>query len=188
MSTSQPKTKAGRKKKTEAVLASEAKQETNQQTIVQTAPETTVEQTAQVQQSVEALQQSQPIQTNEVKQPAEKKPRNKSINQLQVVLDHYTAAGWMVYRQTSGGLNDIIAHKDKKTHFVQVVTKPEDARYSGAALGNFIQNAMSNNVTPVHAKVVIEENREGVLAVTKVTFTDVNSNSRLVVSKGKATK
>ena len=91
-------------------------------------------------------------------------------------------------RQQNGGLNDFIAHKDRKLHFVQVVTKPDDARYNGLALNTFIQNAFSNNAVPVHAKVVVSEKDDGTSVASKVLFTNVNDNTRVIVTKNKANK
>lgn len=64
----------------------------------------------------------------------------------------YAEAGWIVHRQKC--INDMLAHKGARLHFVQFVTDPTAARHTGQARSEFVQNAFSNCAAPVLAELV----------------------------------
>lgn len=92
----------------------------------------------------------------------------------------YTENGWTVIRP-AGSINDIIAQRGKKYHFVQVVsdTETDNIKYQGIAKNSFIQNAFSNGAIPVYAHVTGKK-------ALKVTFEDVNANARIIISTRRA--
>lgn len=87
-----------------------------------------------------------------------------------------------------GGINDIVAQKDKKYHFIQVLTakNQDEVRYHGEARNMFIQNAFSNSAIPVYAFVAIVKGRTGYRA--KITFEDINADTRIIVGGGRTKK
>ena len=99
------------------------------------------------------------------------------------VADKYSAYGWTI-TNSPGGMNDMIAHKQEKLHFIRVVTPEnyDDARYHGLAKNSFIQNAFSNGAVPVHAHVVIKGSR------SKVTFENVNIGDRIIIGRSETSK
>lgn len=107
----------------------------------------------------------------------EKPVRAKKVTSLDIAIAKYQDNGWKVIKPAKGGLNDFIASRGTRIHFVQVVTKSTigDAKYHGEAKNNFVQNAFSNSAIPIFAHVV-----EG--AKPKVTFEDVNTGNRAIVS------
>lgn len=116
-------------------------------------------------------------------QPAAVAPqRTKKLTPIDHAIAKYTENGWGIIRPPKGGLNDFIASRNQRVHFVQVVTKATitDAKYHGEAKNNFVQNAFSNSATPIFAHVV-----EG--PKPKVTFEDVNTGNRAIVG-GRAKK
>lgn len=70
----------------------------------------------------------------------------------------YQSRGWQIMHTPRGGINDLVAGKNVnnkyKYHFVQFVDSEDDIdnapRYKGEAKGAFIQNAYSNQATPVY--------------------------------------
>lgn len=96
-----------------------------------------------------------------VKSPA-KKP--KSLTPVSLVASVYKENQWNV--MIVGGICNIIAQKNNKLHFVQVVTCLKSAKYNGIARNEFIQNAFTNDATPIHAIVTDQ----------KVEFINVNIN------------
>ncbi|SIP85874.1 Hypothetical protein PACV_159 [Pacmanvirus A23] len=108
---------------------------------------------------------------------AEKKP----LCPLDAVISKYTENNWQIIRAPKNGMNDLIAQKANKLHFIQVVTKEniDEPKYHGLAKSSFIQNAFSNNATPVFAHVVT--GKSGI----KVSFEDVNLCSRVIIGGGK---
>lgn len=70
----------------------------------------------------------------------------------------YQSRGWQIMNTPRGGINDLVAGKSVggkyKYHFVQFVDSEDDintaTRYKGEAKGAFIQNAYSNQATPVY--------------------------------------
>lgn len=95
----------------------------------------------------------------------------------------YTDAGWTVV-MTNGGINDFVAGKADRFHFVQVVMDETDMKYHGLSKNSFIQNAFSNNAIPVYAyvRVVTGNNSRA-----EIRLEDVNTRSRLIVGGGKKT-
>lgn len=91
----------------------------------------------------------------------------------------YNEAGWTAYRCPTGGMNDFIAHRDKKLHYLQVVPSDnvENMRFHGEAKNTFIQNAFSNSAVPIHATVTAKK-----VGGAKITLEDVNTNGRVVVA------
>lgn len=96
-----------------------------------------------------------------VKLPA-KKP--KTLTPVDLVASLYKENQWIV--MIVGGMNNIIAQKNNKLHFVQVVTCLKSTKYNGIARNEFIQNAFTNDATPIHAIVTDQ----------KVEFINVNIN------------
>ncbi len=112
------------------------------------------------------------------------------MDHLSAVVEKYEQHGWGVFR-INGGINDIIAQKGNKLHFVQVVPveKGEDARFTGIARNTFVQNALSNNAIPVHGYVKTKNKKTptGKVPVMSVVFDDVNTGSRLILGKSSKT-
>jgi hypothetical protein len=104
-----------------------------------------------------------------------------SKSAIEVVSAKYTSNGWTLIPQ-KGSINDLIAHKKSRVHFVQVITDAnhEDAKFHGLPKNTFIQNAFSNNALPIHARV-----SNGPKGTFKVSFEDVNLNTRVIVSERK---
>jgi len=105
------------------------------------------------------------------------------INPTEDVINKYIAYGWTVIRPPSGSMNDLIAQKGKKLHFVQIVVDATSARHQGMAKNSFIQNAFSNSAQPVFAHATYstklgEDNRP---LHANVTFEDVNQNTRVII-------
>ena len=113
--------------------------------------------------------------------PAEVKPItvDKPLSPIELVLAKYNEAGWQTIKSPKNNMNDLIAQKSHRLHFVQVVPKKfiDDPRYHGMAKSSFIQNAFSNGATPVFAHVD---------SAKKIVFEDVNLCGRVIVN-GKAT-
>ncbi len=107
----------------------------------------------------------------------------KAIPVVGAVVAKYTENGWNVYSCIEGNLNDLIAFKDKKLHFVQVVSPDTrgDPRHIDIARNTFIQNAFSNNAVPIFACTQKKSN------AIAVTFEDINTGSRVIVG-GKSSK
>ena len=103
--------------------------------------------------------------------------RTKKQTPIDIAIAKYQDCDWKVIKPAKGGLNDFIASRGNRIHFVQVVTKAtiDDAKYHGEAKNNFVQNAFSNSAIPIFAHVV-----EG--SKPKVTFEDVNTGNRAIVS------
>ena len=122
------------------------------------------------------------------KSKPKKPPRVESVRPcpLEDVINKYIKFGWKIVVPPRGGINDIIAQKDKKMHFVQVVMDEmqTDAKFSGEAQNNFIQNAMSNMGVPIYARIgsVRKKNADGSKAINNtITFEDVNLKSRVII-------
>lgn len=106
------------------------------------------------------------------------KPRAKKTSPVDIAAAKYSENGWTIIKPPRGSVNDFIANRNGRLHFVQVVTKEtyEDPKYHGGAKNDFVQNAMSNSAIPVFAHVVGGSK-------PKVTFQDVNTNNRVIVSQ-----
>lgn len=111
------------------------------------------------------------------------KTQPNNFDHQSAVTNKYSEYGWII-TNSPGGLNDMIAHKQDKLHFIRVVTPEnyDDARYHGLAKNSFIQNAFSNGAVPVHAHVV---NKKG---HTKVTFENVNIGDRIIIGRAEKPK
>lgn len=102
-------------------------------------------------------------------------PRAKKINPVDCVIEKYTENGWDAIRCPKGSLNDIIATRNGRFQYVQVVAC-DDPKFHGEFKNNFVQNAFSNSATPVFAHVV-----SGAKGTVKITFEDVNTNNRVII-------
>jgi hypothetical protein len=75
-----------------------------------------------------------------------------------LTVQRYQSKGWQIMNTPRGGINDLVAGKTiggkYRYHFVQFVESEDDIdnalRYKGEAKGAFIQNAYSNQATPVY--------------------------------------
>jgi hypothetical protein len=132
-----------------------------------------------------AIKPPQPVKSAAAKQPvAVIKPpaaiaKPVLMSPVEAAIAKYQAADWTVIKAPKGAINDFMAKRGERFHFVQVVTKEtiDDAKFHGEAKNSFVQNAFSNGAIPIFAHVVGK----------KVTFEDVNSGNRaLVTSKKKA--
>ncbi len=112
-----------------------------------------------------------------------RKPRVKQFDPVEAVISKYTEMAWTCVRTRA--INDIVAHKDKRLHFIQVVTPDniEDAKYHGLAKNTFIQNAFANSAIPIFAHVVTSTVKNELRV--KVTFEDVNTNTRVIIGSAK---
>lgn len=108
------------------------------------------------------------------------KSRTVPFDPIIPVIAKYTEFGWVAIRSPKNSLTDIIAQKDKRLHFVQVVTPEtiDDVKFQGLPKNTFIQNAFSNTAVPVYAHVVTTKKKE---ITTKITFEDVNLNTRVII-------
>jgi hypothetical protein len=105
---------------------------------------------------------------------------------IAAVVAKYTEFGWQAIRAPRGGMNDIVASKGTRFHFVQIVTKEtlEDPKFHGMPKNNFIQNAFSNGAAPIYAHVVKSscKNADGTRGQRiKITFEDVNLGGRVII-------
>lgn len=136
----------------------------------------------------DSLKQDVPETTNTV--PTEPVPVVKKIiyDPITDVMNKYKEAGWTVMRAPKS-INDLVAQKDKRFHFIQIITPEtiEDARFTGLAKNTFIQNAFSNGATPIfaHVQKVNKRTPTGMQVQSKITFEDVNLNSRVIISAKK---
>ncbi len=127
---------------------------------------------------------SRPQSANKSTNTAPIKPVVFPIND---VINKYTAYGWTVIRPSGTALNDLIAQKNKRLHFVQVVTDETSAKHSGIAKNTFIQNAFSNSAQPIHAYVTYSSrlDEDGRPVRTDIVFEDVNQNTRVIIGAKK---
>jgi hypothetical protein len=98
------------------------------------------------------------------------------LDPISTVIEKYISSGWSVFRSPKGGINDLIAQKDNKFHFIQVI-HTGDVREQDIPKNTFVQNAFSNQATPVHARIFTRGNK------TKISLEDVNLNKRIIVAK-----
>jgi hypothetical protein len=104
------------------------------------------------------------------------------------VMKKYKDNGWAVMVPPGKNINDIIAQKGKKMHFVQIIDakSEQSARYSDVARNTFIQNAFANAAIPVYAHVSFHKSKTTAgrhIINSNVTFEDTNLNSRIVIRK-----
>jgi hypothetical protein len=110
----------------------------------------------------------------------------KPVNPVDAVFAKYQECGWTVIRAPKGSINDLLASKDGKLHYVQVVTPTsykEDPKYHGESKNNFIQNAFSNNATPIIATVTASSGSAA--ATCKIVFEDVNVLKHVIIGRKK---
>jgi hypothetical protein len=122
----------------------------------------------------------------------EKTPSSKPIfkSPLDAVIAKYTEYNWTVIKSPKNGLTDLVVSKGERFHHVQIVTPEtiDEQRYHGEAKTNFIQNAFSNQATPVFAHVVSSNLKGTTDKKYKVTFEDVNTNNRVIIGGKKLSK
>ena len=123
---------------------------------------------------------------SETTNPVTRKPRVKPFDPIAAAMNKYTDMGWTCMRQKTS-INDLVAHKSTRMHFIQVVTLAniDDAKYTGLAKNTFIQNAFANNATPIFAHVITSMVKDA--PRIKVTFEDVNTNCRIIIGSAKKT-
>jgi hypothetical protein len=123
----------------------------------------------------------QPKQSSKIR--SGKTQSDKNSDHQSAVANKYSEYGWII-TNSPGGMNDMIAHKQDKLHFIRIVTPEnyDEARYHGLAKNSFIQNAFSNGAIPVHAHVVAKGGR------TKVTFENVNIGDRIIIGRAEKPK
>lgn len=95
------------------------------------------------------------------------RPRPKPDPAAELVVK-YTAFGWNISARPRRNINDFVATKGDKLHFIQLVA-PDDQRMAGERRGTFIQNAFSNDAVPVYAEV----------SPRGVSLTDANTGARV---------
>ena len=107
--------------------------------------------------------------------PVTKPAPVKKQTPADIAAEKYTINGWNVIKPPKGSVNDFLASRNGRLHFVQVVTKDTiaDQKYHGSAKNDFVQNAFSNGAIPIFAHVVGD---------SKVTFEDVNSGNRVIIN------
>lgn len=113
-----------------------------------------------------------------------KLPAPPKIDPVAATAEKYASNGWTVIRPTNS-TNDLIASRAGRLHFVQVLTPTtrDDARYKGIPRNEFIQNAFSNGAAPIHALVVTTAVRAAPGTFnTKITFEDVNADTRVLIT------
>jgi hypothetical protein len=100
-------------------------------------------------------------------------------NYVDEAINKYRTAGWYVIR-LSHAVNDFIANRDDKIHFVKVYGESEldSPSFHGIARNNFVQNAMSNGARPIFASVKKVKK-------WKVELTDKNENCSVKLRKKK---
>jgi len=129
-------------------------------------------------------------------QPAEekasrKKPAKTAAVQFDFVghaMRRYVDGGWNTFKSQPGSINDFVAYRGTKAHFVRVVpsSSAEDSRYTGESKNSFIQNALSNNATPVFAKVKpVAKKGDVIPSGADVTFNNINGGARVIVGATK---
>lgn len=113
-----------------------------------------------------AQQQPAPTPEDNTQQPAVDTTTNELatvsastvLSLRDLTTQRYQSKGWQIMNTPRGGINDLVAGKSVggkyKYHFVQFVDSEDDIdnapRYKGEAKGAFIQNAYSNQATPVY--------------------------------------
>jgi len=94
-------------------------------------------------------------------------------------MNKYVNAGWVIHVPSGRGINDFIASKRGRLHFVKCMKEEStnSPAFTGLARNTFIQNAFSNNATPVYA----------IVGNNKVRLIDTNSGQHLVVARSPGT-
>jgi hypothetical protein len=121
----------------------------------------------------------------ETEPPAEtpteqKKPaRPKKVSPVDIAIAKYQENGWNVIKPPKGAVNDFLASRNGRFHFVNAITTEtaDEPKFHGEAKNNFVQNAFSNGATPVFAHVQITKSGP------KVTYEDVNTGNRVLINQ-----
>ena len=102
------------------------------------------------------------------------------VKHREAVQAKYRSEGWDVMQMPADTINDFIARRRDRYHFVQVIPrgKEKDPKYEGIPLNSFVQNAFSNGAEPIHAHCHITRTEN-----VKISFTDVNTNCRVIINK-----
>ena len=115
--------------------------------------------------------------------PVAKKAAPKKPSGIPSTIDKYRAAGWSTQSFSRATLHFIATKGEgskQKVHFVRVfeshtgIKSPEDR--SREENNTFIQNAFSNNATPVYAFAHYSESKD---MFDKISLIDINSGSSL---------
>lgn len=89
----------------------------------------------------------------------------------------YENAGWQTIGAPNIVINDIIAKKNDKFHFVKILTDEQsDKNLAEIQKNDFIQNAFSNGATPVYAHVKSTKTNK-----IKMSFENINTNNRIII-------
>lgn len=101
------------------------------------------------------------------------------IDYVRACANTYAGNGWTVVTPPVGSIVDIIAQKNHRFHFVQVVPpgQAESAKFTGIAKNTFVQSAFSISAIPVHARPTIRKQ------ACVFAFEDINTNSRIILGK-----
>jgi hypothetical protein len=112
---------------------------------------------------------------------ASKQIAPKPVDNIAAVRAKYAEFGWTAFAAPTESLNDIIAQKGKKLHFVQVITPEtaDSAKHTGLAKNTFIQNAFSNGAAPIYATIVVKPR------TTQITFENINDNTQVIIGRKK---
>ncbi len=105
-------------------------------------------------------------------------PKLKMQDAINIVAKKYLAGGWNVLSTPRGTINNLMANKGSRVHFIQIILPghENDARYQGLAKNTFIQNAMSNGAQPIHAKLKLSGN------TYSISFMNINIEGRCLIS------
>lgn len=117
-------------------------------------------------------------------------------NPIATVIHNYILYGWNAMKPPSGSINDVVAQKDKRFHFIQVITVGDEnnPKFEGLSRSQFIQNAFANGAIPVYAYIVltkagsIKGGGGGGDGQYKVKLTDINTNTRIIIARHESVK
>lgn len=129
---------------------------------------------------------SEPEAVATIEQPKQEVKRPEKFDPVVAVMNKYTDAGWQVVRMPKNSISDILAQKNKKLHFIQVVPedKIDDNKYHGLSKNSFIQNAFSNSAAPIYAYVNVRQRKGAdgmMMQCVKIVLEDINSLNRVIV-------
>jgi hypothetical protein len=94
------------------------------------------------------------------------------------ILNYYSASKWVVISAPAGTINDVIASKGNRLHFVKIINTHNKLWQKQNVKNTFIQNAFSNGAIPVYAYVV--ENPES--HKCKINFININTETKINMS------
>jgi len=109
------------------------------------------------------------------------------LDSIDTVINKYKEYEWETLKIDSNTMNDIIAKKGDKMHFiiVQENSTYDDPKFHGLQKNNFVQNAMSNSAVPIIAYIKKTKSRNTGEIKNTITFTDVNLNTKVIIGKNK---